>query len=71
LLWTLKVLWVFFYFLGVKAREEMARERLWYLESVKYVNSITTSIRLISTTTTVHTTTVSISSANVASRNGI
>ncbi len=36
-----------FYFLGVKAHEEMARERLRYLESVKYVDSITTSINLI------------------------
>lgn len=32
-LWALKVLWVFLFF-GVKAREEMARERLRYLEGV-------------------------------------
>jgi len=32
-LWALKVLWVVLFF-GVKAREEMARERLRYLEGV-------------------------------------
>ncbi len=35
------------YFLGVKAQEKMAKERLRHLENVKYVDSITINISLI------------------------
>ncbi len=36
-----------FYFFGCKAWEKMAKERLWYLEGVKYVDRITININLI------------------------